>query len=130
MGYTVDLQGVHLACRTEDDAKKAAAVVKAHGEMCPYHLEVHPRCMSNPPHDASWVLDVDYFAGDCWRDENAQKLWMALTPHMKDGAYIEFQGEDCTRWRIRWEGGKTFEEYPKRVIWALERELAPEGGSL
>lgn len=125
MGYTVELEDAALRCRTKADAEAAAAVIRQHHEMCPYHLEVSPRCLSNPPRDDSWVLEVDHFAGDHWVDDEAAKLWLALSPHLADGATIELQGEDLYRWRIRWEGGRVLEECVKEVLWAVNRELQP-----
>jgi hypothetical protein len=55
-----------------------------------------------------------------------RRLWLALAPHLADEATIELQGEDLTRWRIRWSGGRVFEEFPKEIIWDLEREITLE----
>jgi len=125
MGYTVELHDSYLWCRSEADAEAAAEVIDRHTEMCPYHLEVSSHCMSNPPRDDAWVLEVDHFAGDHWNDEKAVKLWLALAPHLADGATIEFRGEEGERWRIRWKEGRVIEEYVKDVIWAVVRELQP-----
>ena len=123
MGYSVDLQRSDLGCRTEADAEAAAALVGQHEDMCPYHVEVSPRSMSNPPRDDSWSLEIDHFAGDHWHDDEAKQLWLALAPHMDYDATIEFQDEEGTLWRIRWSGGRVYEEFPKHVVWALEREI-------
>ena len=125
MGYTVGLEDAALRCRTRADAEAAAGVVSQFPEMCPYHLQVSLRSMSNPPRDDSWVLEVDHFSGDHWDDDAAIKLWLALAPYLANGATIEFQGEDLWRWRIRWEEGRVVEEYVKEVIWAENRELLP-----
>lgn len=127
MGYTVDLQDTSLRCKSESDARHAAAIIEAHEEMCPYHLQVEPWQTSNPPRDDSWMLSVEHFQGDHWHDDEARKLWLALCPHMADEATIEFQGEDGSRWRIRWSQGRVFEEFPQETIWALEREVTLEG---
>ncbi len=122
MGYTVDLQGADLRCRSRVDAGTAVAVIERHPAMHPYHLEVSARCLSNPHRDDSWVVEIEYFAGDHWDDEEAQRLWIALSPHLADGATLEFQAEEGGRWRIRWEGGRAFEEYITHITWAVERE--------
>lgn len=125
MGYTVDFQGADLRCRTKADAEQAARVVQAHPDMHPYHIQVEVWGTSVPPRDDAYVLDVFEFQGDHWNNDAANKLWLALTPHLADESTIEFQSEDRTRWRIRWSGGRVFEEYPKEVIWALEKEILP-----
>lgn len=126
MGYTVDLQGADLRCRSEADAREAALVVQRHGERCPRHLEVAPWSLSNPVRDDAWALSIEYFEGDHWNETEARQLWLALAPHLVDGATIEFQGEDFSRWRIRWEAGHVFEECPKEVIWAVSQEITAE----
>lgn len=129
MGHTVDLMGADLRCRAKADAFNASRIFERDGAMCPHHFVVYPRSMSNPERDDSWIVEVDYFAGDHWDDESAQQLWLAIAPHMADGATIEFREEDGTRWRVRWSGGEAFEEYPKETIWALERKLTPKEDS-
>ncbi len=126
MGYTVDLQGSDLRCRSEADAQSATEVVRRHADRCPRHLEVAPWSLSNPPRDDAWGLSIEYFGGDAWDDSEARQLWLALAPHLADGATIEFQGEDFSRWRIRWEGGRVYEEYPMKVIWSLSIEITAE----
>ena len=123
MGYTVDLQGADLRCRSEADARAAALVVQRHGERCPRHLEVAPWSLSNPVRDDAWALSIEYFEGDHWDETEARQLWLALTPHLADDASIEFQGEDGARWRIRWDRGHVFEEYVKEVSWAVSHEI-------
>jgi hypothetical protein len=123
MGYTVDLQGSDLRCRSEADARAAAEVVERHSDHCPRHFEVAPWSLANPARDDAWALSIEYFEGDHWDDPEARKLWLALAPQLADGATIEFQGEDFSRWRIRWEAGRVFEEYPKKVIWAVSCEI-------
>ncbi len=123
MGYTVDLLGADLRCRSEADTRAATALVKTRAGRCPRHLEVAPWSLANPPRDDAWALSIEYFGGEAWDDEEARELWLALAPHLASGATIEFQGEDFSRWRIRWEAGRVFEEYPKEVVWALTGEL-------
>lgn len=125
MGYTVDLQEADLRCRSEADARAAAALVPQHAENCPRHFNVEPWCPSNPCRDDAWKLSVEYFEGDHWDSDEAAVLWLALAPHLADGATIEFQGEDLYRWRIRWEGGRVFEEQVESVQWTVVRELQP-----
>lgn len=50
-----------------------------------------------------WLLEIEHFQGDHWRDEEAKEVWLAIAPFMADGATIEFQGEGFERWRIRWQ---------------------------
>ena len=126
MGYTVDLQGADLRCRSEADARASAEVVRRRADHCPRHFEVASWSLSNPPRDDAWGLSVEYFGGDCWDDSEAKVLWLALAPHLADGASIELQGEDFYRWRIRWEGGRVFEEYVEEVHWAVSHEITTE----
>lgn len=123
MGYTVDLQGADLRCRSEADARAVTDVVWRHADHCPRHFEVAPWSLSNPPRDDAWGLSIEYFGGEAWDDDGAKQLWLALAPHLADGATLEFQGEDFSRWRIRWEGGRVFEEHPKEVVWTLSHEI-------
>ena len=125
MGYTVELQGTKLHCLTRADAEAATIKVTQHTEMCPYHLVVSPRCLSNPPRDDTWALDVDHFVGDHWHDDEAINLWLGIAPHLADGSTIEFQGEDGWRWRIRWTGDRVVEERVQDVIWVENRQLLP-----
>lgn len=123
MGYTVELKDADLRCRSEAAAEAAAEIVNADQWASPYHLQVSPVCRSNPPNDAEWSLEVSHFQGDHWHDDEARRLWVALAPHLADGATLEFQGEGFERWRIRWEGGRVFEEYVTDVVWAVASEL-------
>ncbi len=123
MGYTVDLQSARLCCRSERDAHRAIEVIEANEAMWPYHFQAFAKSMSNPPRDDSWALSVEAFQGDHWNNDDAEELWLALTPHLADGSTLELQGEEGERWRIRWQGGHVFEDYVAEVIWALDREL-------
>lgn len=125
MGYTVDLEEANLMCRSEAAAREATTIVTAHRELSPYHLEVAPWQRSSPPREDAWSLSIEHFQGDHWDDDAAKQLWLALAPHLADGATIEFQGEDRVRWRIRWEAGRVFEEYVHEVIWAVGQEIDP-----
>ena len=129
MGYTVDLQGADLRCRSEADARTASEVAQRHADHCPRHFALAPWSLSNPVRDDAWALSIEYFEGDHWDDDEAKQLWLALAPHLADGATIEFQGEDFCRWRIRWEADHVFEEFPKEVIWAVSREITAESES-
>lgn len=123
MGYTVDLHGSDLRCRSESDARAAAEIVRGQPDRCPRHFDVAPWSLSNPARDDAWALSMEDFGGEAWDDEQAKLLWLAIAPHMADGATIEFQGEDFSRWRIRWDAGRVFEEYPREVIWAVACEV-------
>ncbi len=120
MGYTVELEECDLTCKSEIDAFAAAEIVAADPSN---RLEVSAISQSIPPDAHNWVLVVDDFRGDHWRDNDARKLWLAIAPHLSDGATLELQGEDFVRWRIRWEGGRVYEEYIKEVIWAINEEI-------
>lgn len=54
---------------------------------------------------------------------DARRVWLAIAPHMADGATIEFQGEGRERWRIRWQEGRVFEEYVTEIIWTVNEEV-------
>lgn len=127
MGYTVELEESDLLCRSESAALEAEAIIKNHGWIHPYHLQVSPVCRANPPGDANWSLEVEHFQGDHWQDHEAREVWLAIAPHLEDGSTLEFRGEEGYRWRVRWEGGRVFEEYVTEVIWAVNEEItAPE----
>jgi hypothetical protein len=124
MGYSIDLEGCDLRCKSEADTHQAAATINGDSWMSPYHLQVSPR---KPPEDGSeWRLEIDHFQGDHWPDEEAKRVWLALVPHMADGATLEFQGEGPERWRIRWQDGKCYEDYVAQVIWAVQEEITAE----
>ena len=125
MGYTVDLEDDDLRCPTRAHADRAVEIIAAHEEMHPYHLQVSAECRAHPATDDSWGLQVEHFQGDHWRNDAAERLWSALAPCLSDGSTIEFRGEDSNRWRIRWQGGRVFEEYVHEVSWNLEHEILP-----
>jgi hypothetical protein len=129
MGYTVFLQYEDLRCRSLQDARAAAAIVAANHEMCSYHLDVRPATRLETDPNPAPCLELTHFQGDHWHDDEAQRLWLALAPHMADGASLELEGEEGERWRIRWQEGRIYEEYMKEVIWAVERELQPPQGA-
>jgi len=70
-----------------------------------------------------WYLRIDHFQGDHWHDDEARAIWLAIAPHMADDASIEFQGEDLQRWRIRWLGGRCFEDRVEEVVWIQDNEI-------
>ncbi len=126
MGYTVDLMDDALFCKSREGAEAAASIVAAHDEMCPYHVEVHARAIESGSDTGRWYLEIAHFQGDHWYNEDADALWLALAPHVADGAYIEFLGEEHERWRVRWQEGRVYEEYVAEVIWEVNKEITPE----
>ena len=124
MGYTVDLEADDLRCKSEEDARKAAAIVNSHEWMSPYHFQVSVWQPPDPHHE--WALNIEHFQGDHWHDEEAKEVWLAIAPFMADGATIEFLGEGLERWRIRWQEGRVFEDYVTEVIWAENGEITAE----
>jgi len=123
MGYTIELEDDDLRCPTKADAERSLEIIQAHEEMHPYHLQVSVVPRSFPVTDTSWGLQIEHFQGDHWRNDAAEKLWLALVPHLSDGSTLEFRGEDSNRWRIRWLEGRVFEEYVHEVSWDLEHEI-------
>jgi hypothetical protein len=123
MGYGIDLQCDNLWCKSEADAKAAAKLIAEDEWIHPYHLHVVPMECSGGDMQGRWFLEIEEFQGDHWHDDDAQRVWLAIAPHMADGATIEFQGEGCERWRIRWHDGRVFEEYVTDVIWAVNKEI-------
>lgn len=154
MGYTIELESDDLSCKSEADAEAAAKLIVDDEWIHPYHLQVSPVCRSNPPDDINWSLDVDHFQGDHWHEDQARRVWLAIAPHMADGATIEFQGEGRERWRVRWQwddcevcrndearrtcdrchglGGfaRVFEEYITDIIWAVTEQITPDNAPL
>ena len=123
MPYSIELEAQYLTCKTERDARLAAAMISADPWMSPARMTVSARCFNNPPIDSAWRVDVQDFNGFDWDDDHAHPLWIRIAPQMADGATIEFRGEDNERWQIRWEGGRAFEDYDQRVFWAASRPL-------
>ncbi|HZM27508.1 MAG TPA: hypothetical protein VFB89_09130 [Gemmatimonadales bacterium] len=127
MGVSVDLIYEDLRCKSADDARKAAATIAADEWIHPYHLQVVPATRLHPGPGITPCLEVTHFKGDHWHDERARRVWLAIAPHLANGSTLEFEGEDSTRWRIRWEGSRVFEEHVTEVIWAVNEEItAPE----
>jgi hypothetical protein len=117
MGYTVDLQTDWLWCKSEEDARAAAAIINGN-ESFSYWLQVEAEQNGD-----GWCLCVTHFQGDHWRNDEAEAIWTALAPHMADDASIEFQGEELDRWRIRWRNGRCFEDRVKEVVWIEADEI-------
>jgi hypothetical protein len=122
VGYTVDLEGRDLWCKSRQDAEAAQVLIEADEEMS-YHLQVCAMEASVEQFKGTWFLCVEHFQGDHWNDPDARQLWLKLAPHMGDGAVIEFQGEEGDRWRIRWQDGRVFEEFVTEVIWHVNEEI-------
>jgi len=126
MGYTVELMDDALFCRNQEEAEAAATIITANEEMSPYYLEVCPRQIASGTDAGKWYLEIVHFQGDHWHNNVAEALWLALAPHLADGAYLEFMGEGHERWRIRWQEGRVYEEYVVEVIWEVNKEITPE----
>jgi hypothetical protein len=122
MSYTVDLERDDLHCRSHAAAEEATALIKADTWM-PRHLRVSPVCRSFPERDDAWHLSVDEFNGCDWNEPSARSVWLKLAGFMADNASLEMRHEEGDRYRVRWEGGRVFEEFPTEVIWKLECEI-------
>jgi hypothetical protein len=83
MGYSVDLEADDLRCRSEEGARKAAAIVTGHEWMSPYHFQVSVWQPPDPRHD--WALNIEHVQGDHWHDYEAREVWLAPAPFMTDG---------------------------------------------
>ena len=125
MSYTVDLEVDYLDCRTREAATKAAAVINGDPWMR-LHLRASPTSRSFPERDNAWALAIDEFDGCSWDEPSARRVWLAIAPYMANTATLEFRHEEDGRFRIRWEDGRVFEEFPEKVIWALECEITQE----
>lgn len=125
MGYTVDLENDRLCCKSKADAEAAEAIIHSDPRMHPCHMGVSARASSWPPTDDSWELSVEVFDGCSWSEEDAHRLWLAIAPHLSDGAFMVFRSEDSERWRIRWEDGHVYEESVQDIVWKVNREILP-----
>lgn len=123
MGLTIEMEYEDLRCKSWDDAQKAAQIIAADEWIHPYHLQVQPFTRLHPGPRTTPCLEVTHFQGDHWHDDQARRVWLALAPHMADGATIEFQGEGRERWRIRWQDGRVFEEYVAEVVWSVNEAI-------
>ncbi|MEK7315641.1 MAG: hypothetical protein AAB011_05635 [Candidatus Eisenbacteria bacterium] len=126
MGYTVELMDAGLFCRSRADAEAAASIVAAHEEMYPYHVQVSASEVRRGPDTGRWYLEIFPFEGDHWDAGAAESLWLALAPHLADGAFLEFLGEGGDRWRVRWQEGRVFEEHVAQTIWEVSKEITAE----
>jgi hypothetical protein len=121
MGYTVEMEGVDLQCRSHEDAERAAEIIHADPWIHPYYLQVEPTTWEGKPY-----LEVLHFQGDHWSEGDARKVWLAIAPHMADGATLEFQGEGFDRWRIRWHSGRCYEDTVVSTVWSEGIEITAE----
>ena len=124
MSYTVDLELDRLLCRTRAEADQAAALINSDTWMR-RHLEVSVVSHSAPERDDVWDLVIESFDGCYWNEPATRRVWLAIAPFMADDSILEFRHEEGGRYRIRWEAGRVYEEFPKEIIWALEREITP-----
>ena len=124
MSYTVDLELDRLRCRSRAAAQQAAAVINTDPWMR-HHLKVLVVPRSTPERDDALDLVIETYDGCYWNETSARKIWLAIAPFMADESTLEFRHEGGDRFRIRWEAGRVYEEFPKEVIWALEREITP-----
>ena len=118
MGYTVDLEADDLRCISKEAAEQAADRINGDLWMSPYHLHVVPE-----EREGQWILSIEHFQGDHWYEDRARSAWASIAPHMADDATLEFQGEEGERWRVRWKGGRCFEDYVREVVWAENEEI-------
>ena len=124
LSYTVDLELDQLRCRSKAAAHQAAAVINTDTWMR-HHIEVSVVSRSFPGGDAAWELVIETYDGCYWNEPSARRVWLAIAPFMADHSTLEFRHEEGHRFRIRWEAGRVYEEFPKEVIWALECEITP-----
>jgi len=90
------------------------------------HLKASVVCRSFPERDDAWQLVVDDYDGCNWNEPSARSAWLTLASFMADNASLEMRHEEGDRYRIRWEGGRVFEEFPEQVIWKMECEITEE----
>ena len=124
MSYSVDIELASLACRTKSAAFQAAALLSA-DPWARSRLKVSPFCEATPERDDSWRLAIDDYDACYWNESEYRRLWLTLAPFMADNAFIEFRHEEGSRFRIRWEAGRVFEDLPKQVVWATDVEITP-----
>ena len=125
MSYSVDIELDSLPCKSRAAAYEAAALLRT-DSWARSRMKISPACSSSPERDDSWHLVLDDYDPCYWNEAEFNRLWLALVPFMADNAFLEFRHEDASRFRIRWEAGHVFEERPKQVVWAFEREITPE----
>ena len=122
MSYSVDLEGDCLQCKTEEAAHHAAVLINADTWMH-HHLKVVPVERSVPQEGRVWFLEINEFDGCGWNIDASDAVWLAIAPHMADGANLEFRGEAADRWRIRWQAARVFTDNVKEVIWTVNEEI-------
>ena len=124
MSYSVDLEDENLVGKDERSAWTAVELINNHC-WAKYHLKVEAvrRSASERTHD--WFIELLEFDGCGWKSEPAAELWLSLASHLADDSYLEFRGESAERWRIRWEGGRVYEEFIQAVIWKVAHEISP-----
>ena len=125
MSYTVDLERDFLHARSEAAARQAAEIRRADTWMRA-HIEVSVSAHGNPVTDDRWFLVIETYDGCSWHEPSARRMWLTIAPYMADDSFLEFREEGGHRFRIRWEAGRVYEEFPKQVIWALECEITPQ----
>lgn len=124
MSYTVDLELEHLHADSEAAARQAVAIMSGDPWM-----RAHIEASVSPREDGltgkRWFVTFDSYDGCYWNEPSARRVWLAIAPFMADHSTLEFRHEEGHRFRIRWEAGRVYEEFPKEVIWALECEITP-----
>ena len=124
MSYSVDLEDEYLAGKNETAARGAAECINRNG-WAKHHMKAEAVERPLPPEQPSWFVDLIEFAGCSWNSEAADELWSALAPHLADDSYLEFRGESADRWRVRWEGGRVYEEFIQAITWKVAHEILP-----
>ena len=122
MSYFVELELDDVACFTQADAIAACATI-AGDVWAAKRFRVASRSLSFPERDDAWGIEVNCFDGGNWHEPSARRAWLALAPFVRDGSTLHFRHEDGARYRIRWEAGRVFEDFPKHIEWAVECEI-------
>lgn len=106
MGYSVDLTGWSVTCKSEDDAIKAAALVNGN-EHTVYHLTAKAEGTS---------LEYDDYQSDHWHDADMLRLFAMIAPHIESGE-ATFRGQEGEEFRIRWQGGSVYQDFAAPTVW-------------
>ena len=124
MSYSVDLELDLLICKSEADARRAAAALNADPWMR-NHMQADATRLPTPEDLDRWRLAICDFDGCGWNETAARTAWLALAPFMADNAFVEFRHEEASRFRVRWEAGRVFEELPEAGHLGHELEITP-----
>ena len=123
MSYSVDIEADNLICRSEHAAREAAAIINGDAWMR-RHLRVSVAGPASSSPVQAWRLVIEEFDGCSWNEEASDRVWVAMSECMADGALMEFRHEEGIRYRIRWSQSLAYLDLVSSIGWKEVQILA------